>query len=229
MKKFIISLVNKKRNQWREERFNLFLKNANIQKGSTILDLGGHDGGFFHNFQDKINHLDLKIIIADVDKQALEVAKSRGFEVLLIAEDEKISLDDQSIDMIFCNSVIEHITVPSSEIWTCTDEEYFNNTSWKRQEAFANEILRVGKGYFVQTPHVDFIIEAHSWLPLVTRLSRINFIKVLRFTNKFWIVKSAPGCHLLNEVQMKKLFDNADNVYVKKIFGSKKEVIAYKK
>ena len=179
MKNFIIGLVNKRRNKWREERFNFFLETANIQKGSTILDLGGHDGSFFHNFKNKINHLDLKIIIADVDRQALEVAKSRGFETLLIEEDERIPIESQSIDMVFCNSVIEHITVPSSEIWTCADEEYFKNTSWKRQESFASEIIRVGKGYFVQTPHVDFIIEAHSWLPFVTMLNRKNFIRVL--------------------------------------------------
>lgn len=229
MKKFIIKLVNKQRNKWREKRFNFFIDATNLKKGSTVLDLGGHDGSFFYNFKSKINHLDLKIIIADVDKQALEIAKSRGFETLLIEGDERIPIDDKSIDMIFCNSVIEHITIPNSEIWDCTDEEIFKKKSWSHQTNFASEINRVGKGYFVQTPHIHFIIESHSWLPFVSLLSRKNFIKTLKFTNKFWIVKSAPSYNLLDESQMMDLFPNADNIYVKKVLGFKKEVIAYKK
>lgn len=228
MKNIIINLVNKQRHKWREDRFNLFLKIANVKEGATILDLGGHDGSFFYNYKDKIAHLNLKIIIADIDEKALEIAKNRGFETLLLNKDEGIPLGDNSIDIVFCNSVIEHITVPESEVWTCRDEKLFKEISYTNQKNFANEIMRVGKGYFIQTPHAHFIIETHSWLPFSAFLNRKHFIQLLNFTNKFWIIPSTPNYNLLHEKQMADLFPNASNIYVKKALGFKKEIIAAK-
>jgi hypothetical protein len=54
---------------------------------------------------------------------------------------------DHSFDIVFSNSVIEHVGD------TC------------RQEAFAREIQRVGKHFWVQTPAKYFPIEAHTGMP----------------------------------------------------------------
>jgi hypothetical protein len=48
---------------------------------------------------------------------------------------------------VYCSSVIEH--VPPA-----------------RRAAFAKELRRVGRGWFVQTPAYSFPIEPHSLLPL---------------------------------------------------------------
>jgi SAM-dependent methyltransferase len=53
---------------------------------------------------------------------------------------------DKQFDLVYCSSVIEH--VPPS-----------------RRAAFAREIRRVGRGWFVQTPAFSFPIEPHSLLP----------------------------------------------------------------
>ena len=53
---------------------------------------------------------------------------------------------DDEFDLAYCSSVIEH--VPPS-----------------KREAFAGELRRVARGWFVQTPAYSFPIEPHSLLP----------------------------------------------------------------
>jgi SAM-dependent methyltransferase len=53
---------------------------------------------------------------------------------------------DEAFDLVYCSSVVEH--VPPA-----------------RRAAFAAEIRRVGRGWFVQTPAYSFPIEPHSLLP----------------------------------------------------------------
>lgn len=54
---------------------------------------------------------------------------------------------DRSFDIVFSNSVIEHVGPP------------------ERQQAFAREAQRLGKRYWVQTPSKYFPIEAHCGMP----------------------------------------------------------------
>jgi SAM-dependent methyltransferase len=53
---------------------------------------------------------------------------------------------DDEFDLVYCSSVIEHVA-PA------------------RRRAFATELRRVGRGYYVQTPAFSFPIEPHSLLP----------------------------------------------------------------
>lgn len=221
-------LIQKQSDKWALKRFNLFLDLLKPVKNSTILDLGGYNGKFFYKFQDMIKHLDLKIIIADIDELALNTAKERGFDVVLLDGSGIINLPDKSVDIVFCNSVIEHVTLPKEDIWSCFDDKIFKEKSETRQKTFAEEIKRVGKKYFVQTPHIKFPIESHTWLPFVAGLKRRNLINLIKFSNKFWIKKTSPDWNLLNEKQMSVLFTDADNVLVNKKLGFAKEIIAYK-
>jgi SAM-dependent methyltransferase len=59
---------------------------------------------------------------------------------------EGLPFADGEFDLVYCSSVIEH--VPPA-----------------RREAFAAEVRRVGRGWFVQTPARSFPIEPHSLLP----------------------------------------------------------------
>jgi len=226
--KILSALIQKQSDKWALKRFNLFLDLLKPAENSTILDLGGYNGKFFYKFQDMIKHIDLKIIIADIDKQALNIAKARGFETLLLDETGIINLPDKSVDIVFCNSVIEHVTLPKENIWGCFDDKIFKEKSEIRQKSFADEIKRVGKKYFVQTPHVDFIIDSHTWLPFMAKLSRRNLIKSLKFSNKFWVKKPSPDWNLLNEKQMNLFFPEANEIMINRVLGLKKEIIAYK-
>jgi len=53
---------------------------------------------------------------------------------------------DGEFELVYCSSVIEHVASA-------------------RRVAFASEVRRVGRGWFVQTPARSFPIEPHSLLP----------------------------------------------------------------
>ena len=59
---------------------------------------------------------------------------------------ERLPLGDGEFDLAYCNSVIEHVA-PA------------------RRPAFAAEVRRVARGWYVQTPARSFPIEPHSLLP----------------------------------------------------------------
>ena len=61
-------------------------------------------------------------------------------------------IEDQSFDLAFSNSVIEHVG----------DE--------RRQAMFASEVRRIGRSHWVQTPSSRALIEAHSGIPLYWKL-----------------------------------------------------------
>jgi SAM-dependent methyltransferase len=72
----------------------------------------------------------------------------------LVCADATVHLpfDDNEFDLAYSNSVIEH--VPPD-----------------RREAFAREVRRVARGWYVQTPAITFPIEPHSLLPFAHWLS----------------------------------------------------------
>ena len=57
-----------------------------------------------------------------------------------------LPFDDGAFDLAYCSSVVEHVAPP-------------------RRAAFAAEIKRVARGWFVQTPAWSFPIEPHALLP----------------------------------------------------------------
>jgi ubiquinone/menaquinone biosynthesis C-methylase UbiE len=98
---------------------------------------------------------------------------------------------DQSFDVVFSNSVIEHVG------------------SWEKQERFAAEVARVGKRYWVQTPNRYFPIETHVLTPFLHLLPRSWQIRIApRFTvwsvltnvsrqKREWYIR-----HFLYEIQL---------------------------
>ncbi len=75
-----------------------------------------------------------------------------GIETL-IGDGCHLPFEDQSFDIVFSNSVIEHVG------------------SWENQKLFAKEILRVGKKVWVQTPARECPIEPHYLAPFVHYMS----------------------------------------------------------
>jgi SAM-dependent methyltransferase len=59
---------------------------------------------------------------------------------------QRLAFDDNAFDLAYCSSVVEHIPPV-------------------QRAAFAAEIKRVARGYYVQTPAWEFPIEPHSLLP----------------------------------------------------------------
>ncbi len=103
----------------------------------------------------------------------------------------RLPFPDRSFDIVFSNSVIEHVGDPAA------------------QRAFADEIARVGIHYWVQTPNRRFPLELHLLTPFVHYLPR-SWQR--RFIPRFnvWQLLARPKpdernyyiSHFLNEVRL---------------------------
>ena len=60
---------------------------------------------------------------------------------------KRLPFDDGAFDLVYSSSVVEHIPVA-------------------RRGAYADEIRRVGRGWWVQTPAWSFPVEPHALLPI---------------------------------------------------------------
>lgn len=219
-------LFSKYHEKWAKEKIKFFLSKINLPANSSILDLGGSNGAYMDRFKNDFGK-QYTILIADIDEPALASARQKGFQTRIIdGSKDHFPFTDGEFDCIFCNSVIEHVTIPKAEIWTTTKD--FKKRSLVIQQHFANEIRRCAKSYYVQTPHRHFLIEAHTWFPFIGYLPRKLQIALLKQLNKFWVKKTDPDWNLLDEHQMKTFFPDAEITVVKK-FGMKKEIIAIKR
>ncbi len=118
--------------------------------------------------------------------------------------------DDRSFDLVFSNSVIEHVG----------DEQ--------RQAAFAQEVRRLGDCYWVQTPAKWFPIEAHTGMPLwwfYPESTRRFFLSRWRDKLPDWS-ESMAQTRVLTRERMQDLFPGA-RVYVEAVAGIPKSYTAY--
>ena len=217
MKKKLMELFLKKRVKILLNLFDL--------KGASILDMGGYDGRYMDYIKKECP--DITITIADYDEKGLAIARQKGYNTISLDGSKEIEFQDGQFDLVFCNSVIEHVTIPKNEIWEVKSTAEFRERSFAIQKHFASEIMRIGKNYFVQTPNRYFPMEHHSWLPFVQFLSRKNLIPFLRFTNKFWIKKTTPDWNLLTASQMQELFPDG-KIRQERLLLMPKSIIAYK-
>lgn len=211
--------------RWAKEKIQFFLSNMDLPISSTILDLGGSNGVYMDRFKKDFGK-SFNILIADINERSLESAREKGFETrYLDGGKEGFSFNDSEFDCIFCNSVIEHVTISKDEIWETRNN--FRERSLLIQKKFADEIRRCSKSYYVQTPHRHFPIEAHTWFPFIGFMPRIIQVLFIKGLNKFWFKKTTPDWNLLDENQMKEFFPDAKITVIKKM-GFKKEIIAIK-
>ena len=83
-----------------------------------------------------------------LDITGVDLVQRPGYPGPFVVADaaEGLPFADGEFDLAYCNSVIEHV-VPA------------------RRAAFAAELRRVARGWYVQTPARSFPIEPHSLLP----------------------------------------------------------------
>ncbi len=212
----------------RQRRAQLFRQAFRLGPDTKVLDLGSEWGANIHAVLAGTAVKPSNTYIADISSAALERgAKSYGFQPVLVDESGKLPFPDGYFDIVYCNSVIEHVTLPKSEIWTTRSSKEFRERSLAHQRAFAREIQRVGRQFFVQTPYRWFVLEAHSWLPFVGWLPRELVVPILKHSRKFWPKWTAPDWHLLNKRQLASMFDGAE-IRDEKWLGLTKSIMAVK-
>lgn len=198
--------------QFRLKRFIFFQSLLNrLPRPVHILDIGGTQDYWnmmqFHDDQVKITLLNLSI---------QQVTTSTFVSVAGDATDLS-AYADQSIDIVYSNSVIEHLFTKTAQL------------------KMAEEIRRVGKNYFIQTPNYYFPIEPHWVFP---------FFQFLPFDMRMWMTRKFDLGHigkivdakaarmqveeiqLLTRREMMLLFPGAD-IYAEKMLGLTKSLVAY--
>lgn len=193
--------------RFRARRAKRFRTAFHLTEHSRVLDLGGSDGEHIRMVLEGTPVRRENVYIADVNEKALERAKTHGHRTALLSEDGKVPFPDGYFDVVFCSSVIEHVTVPKEELWEHRDE-LFGRKAIVHQRAFADEISRISKSFWVQTPARSFFLETHCWLPFVGWLPRSAQLKVLRFTGHL-LTRHPPDYYLLTRGHMEALFPGA--------------------
>src|SRR5690606_13959665 len=205
--RMVVTLVNRARTDARAKRARVFLEHFEIWRSTRILDLGSENGEHIASVLAGTPISPSNVYIADIDSSAvLDGHRRFGFEPVHIPESGRLPFDDGFFDIVYCSSVLEHVTVLKSEVCTLRDGAEFARRAWERQRAFAREIVRLCRGYFVQTPCRSFSIESLSCLPFVAYLPRPALVPLLETTNRLWVKKTQPDWRLLSEGDMRRLF-----------------------
>ena len=212
----------------RAKRGEVFLQSFTLGPHTKVLDLGCGDGSNIDGILKGTLVSPQNVYVADLGSHVEKAAERSGFKAVLIPESGRLPFPDKYFDVVFCSSVIEHVTIPKAEEWRLQSGTEFKKQAKARQAEFASEIQRLAKQYFVQTPNKWFPIESHTWLPFVGWLPRRFLIPVLRLTNRIWVKKTAPDWNLLTKENMRQLFPDSE-IQVEKVFGLTKSIMAIKR
>jgi hypothetical protein len=99
--------------------------------------------------------------------------------------------------------------------------EHLDN--WNAQRAFAREVQRVGRAWFVTTPNLWFPVEPHYHLPLVQLLPQELQKRFVRRLGQ----KPYPVLHLLSRRRLQQLFPSGTVIGCRVTFYPE-TLIAYK-
>jgi SAM-dependent methyltransferase len=156
----------------RARRHQRFFALTEISPAARVLDVGCGALG--------LRALEPALDITGVDLREVpdypgEFVRADAAEGLPFARNE--------FDLVYCSSVIEHVEP-------------------QRRERFAQEIRRVGRGWFVQTPAWSFPIEPHALLPAAHWLPE-------RLRKPYWrlgVTGQWEAISLLRRAEMQRLF-----------------------
>jgi 2-polyprenyl-3-methyl-5-hydroxy-6-metoxy-1,4-benzoquinol methylase len=186
---------------WRERRYRVFLEQCQIRPEDRIVDLGAGLGLALECFNGTN-----PITAVDLVPQENEWMARPNVQVVQ-GDGTQLEFGDDEFDAAFSSSVIEH--VPRH-----------------LQAAFAAEVRRVARRYYVQTPNRWFLIEPHYQLPLFHFLpKRIQRALNRRFTLGWQQKGEWEEINLLSAREMRRLFPDA-TIHRERVFGLTKSLMA---
>jgi hypothetical protein len=200
--------------KFRNKRHNLFKRILADYNPIKILDIGGTQN-YWKDYYDDIKNLEVTMVNLSEEKVTFPNLKSMIGDATNLFE-----IKDNEYDLIFSNSVIEHLFSKENQI------------------KMAEEIKRVGKSYFIQTPNRFFPMEPHFLIP---------FYQFLPFSWQLFLLRNFSLGHVgkiqekerakvqINEIKLlsknefKELFSEATIYEEKFLFLTKSFVAYYKK
>ena len=159
----------------RARRHDEFFARTELQPGARVLDVG-------------CGRIGLRALEPELDITGVDLVERPEYPGPFVRADAAAGLPfaDDQFDLVYCSSVIEHVA-PA------------------RRAAFAAELRRVGRGFYVQTPALSFPIEPHSLLPFAQWLP-------VALRRRYWRVGAAGAWEeitLLRRSELEALFGPA--------------------
>ena len=137
-------------NTFRERRLRYFVEAVIERERERILDVGYGYG----QFEDQLLQFGIGNEVIALDIVPRDASGHPNVVAFIVADAAYLPFADRSIDIIYCNSLLEHVG------------------DWRVQRQVFAEIERVGHKFFVQTPNLHFPVEPHHLLPLFQYLPR---------------------------------------------------------
>src|SRR5689334_5390886 len=146
----VIRVFEKSAARARQRRAVLFRNAFTLTAETRILDLGSESGGHIHSVLQGTAVSPQNVYIADIRLDAIaRGAELYGYQPVPLGENGELPFPDGFFDIVYCSSVIEHVTLPKNEVWSKMPTRVFRERSLAHQRAFAREIQRVGRQFFV--------------------------------------------------------------------------------
>ena len=227
--KVLHGLVERVRARARAGRATVFRRAFAISPSTKILDIGSEDGSAIASVIAGTAVRPQNVYIADIDPALVNAGHRKfGFVPVVITQTGRLPFPDGFFDIVYCSSVIEHVTVPKSEVWNTRSGRAFKQRAAASQAAFAAEVRRLARAYYVQTPNKWFPIESHTWLPLIGFAPRRIQMLTIACSNRFWIKSTNPDWHLLTAAAMRALFPEAE-IRRERLLGLTKSIMAIRR
>jgi hypothetical protein len=201
--------------KFRKDRFRIFEKflelNFPNDKQVKILDIGG--ASYFWADKDLLQNKRIKVTLLNLQQ---ERNLPEGIDSLVGDATDLSDYADKSVDLVFSNSVIEHLYT-------------FDN-----QRKMAAEIMRVGRFYFVQTPNRHFFLEPHYAVPFIQYiptnmalwlLTKTKISRLQRWTHEA-AFQYLEEIRLITLKEYRQLFPKAQ-IYKERFLGMSKSFIAH--
>ena len=200
---------------WRKKRMDLFFATIKPQADEMMLDVGGFPNTWTSHPR-RVKHIDCLNV-----HQGGRAPRAGDEEYInmVIGDGCDLEYGDGSYDVVFSNSVIEHVG------------------DWERQRAFAAEVRRVGKRLWIQTPAFECPFEPHFLAPFIHWLPASLRKAVVRWLTPWgWITRPSRDkveetvnyTQLLSKKNVKELFPDC-TVITERLLGIfPKSYIAYR-
>lgn len=194
--------------RFRERRMKRFWDDFQVSEATRVLDVGGT--GSIWRLLPRLPRLMILNVVAP--KSVTHLPRVPW----VIADGRWLPFRDKAFDVVFCNSVIEHLGSSGD------------------QQLLAKECSRVGVQYYVQTPNKFFFLEPHLFTPAVHWLPKSLQRRLLRnFSIWGWLRRPSrrqcdaflDGTRLLTLREMHQLFPDAD-IRRETVLGFAKSLIA---
>ena len=203
---------------FRQRRLTELLKMYPNLANYSVLDVGGRP--FIWNLLKEHYQVVPQRLILLNNANEIAAVKSSSCEFdyeTQVADGCNLPYEDDSFDLVFSNSVIEHVG------------------TYSQMAQFASECSRVGKQIYIQTPNRWFPLEAHfgaafvHWLPKpwYRRLSCLSVRHLFTYNDpeeKVHFKRSLDTTNLLSKQQLRSLFPQK-KIVAERVLGMAKSFI----